>query len=213
MNLKRYITTAMIAAALVAAGTVAATAEDGAVSENPGSGLSQVAETPPEAIAAAGVLGTARDSGDELPAPLAEALDAQAQFGMNPDLARRGVAETTHSVFVVPANGHVCGVLTIGEGASTTCSKTADLAAGTAGPATASVAGEAIAVWGVVPDGVDSVTVAAGGESSEVATGENAYLAVLPAGAPVESVGYAGPEGWVEFPVRDPADAFASDQD
>lgn len=212
MNAKRYISTVLIAAAVAAALAVAAVAENGPVSENPDSGLVQVAETPPEAVVAASVLGTARDAGDHLPDRLAEVLDRQAQFGMNPALSRLAVGETLHSVFLVPGNGHVCGVLTIGEGASTTCSKSAELTAGTAGPATATVDGGAIAVWGMVPDGVEEVSVAAGPESLEVETGENGYLAVLPAGAPVESVSYAGPEGPVEFAIRDPAAASSSDQ-
>lgn len=212
MKTKRYTSTALIAAVLAAVAAVAASAENSSVSENPAHGYAQVTSVEPAASAAAAVLDRSRGPGDALPADLAEALDSQAHFGMNPALSRRALAETMHSLYLVPANGHVCAVLTVGEGGSTTCSTTGELASGSAGPATASVEGEAIAVWGMVPDGVGSVAVAAGSASTSVDTEDNAYLAILPAGAPVEAVSWDGPEGAVEFEIRDPADAFPAEQ-
>jgi hypothetical protein len=109
----------------------------------------------------------------------------------------------------VPANEHVCASLTIDHDATVTCARTTDIAAGQAGPATASLYGESIAVYGMVPDGIGSVDVNVGeSETIEVATTRNVFYTVVPAGTALRTVSYTGPTGAVEWPIYDPTKAF-----
>jgi hypothetical protein len=192
---------AIVAAAAMTA--VAATAHEGDSPMPPGEGVPQVTVIETAAREATSVLATARTTGDALPTNVAEHFGANADFGMNPDLSRRAIGGTS-SVFLVPANDHICAALTVGVGASVSCQETEELAAGEVGAATVTLEGGAIAVYGIVPDDVDSVAIAAGGESTNAEVVDNAYLAVLPQGAPLETLSYRGPSGPVDFPIYDP---------
>lgn len=204
--LKRNISLVLAVVAIGAATAVAAVADGGDQSSPPGSEAVQVDATEPEAAAAMAALRGDRVDGDALPPDVAEAFGRRAAFGMNPDLSRRLIANTTHSVYAIPAAGHVCMALTVGAGASVNCPRTTDLAAGRAAAGTVTLEEGAIAIYGLVPDGVDSVTVDAGAaRPTAIGVSNNAYFTVVPAGTDLRSVGYTGPGGAVEFPIYDPA--------
>jgi hypothetical protein len=205
--LKRYLPLAAIAAflSIVAVGAIASGYGD----DPPGSDVEQIAAIESEASEAMAVLATARDGGDALPAELAEGLDERARFGMNPDLSRRSIANMTNSLYAVPASGHVCAVLTLGDGANGICPSTAEIAAGEAPPATVVLDTGDIGIYGLVPDGVESVSVEIDGAEPEEAQVEgNGYYAVVDAETAIETVSYDGPGGPVEFPIYDPAAGF-----
>jgi hypothetical protein len=189
---------------LVGVPAVAAIAQEDEEIAPPGAEVQQVATVEPEAAAAAAVLETPRTAADAMPADVAEALDEKASFGMNPDLSRAAVGGTS-AVYLIPADGHVCATLTVGEGANISCAPTDRLAEGDVGPSTVSMADGRIAVFGMVPDGIEQISIEAGRDSMVAEVGDNGYLAVLPRGAPVETVSYAGPSGRVEFAIYDPA--------
>jgi hypothetical protein len=199
--------TAVVAAAVLAA-AVSATAGDDS-SNPPSHGLPQVASVEEKARDAMSVLSSPRDAGDAMPADIAERIDRRAPFGMNPALSRRAIGNMTHSVFVIPARDHVCAVLTVGEGANLSCPATDDVAAGRGGAATVYLGELGVAVYGLVPDGVDSVAVEThAGESTRIATTDNAYYTVVPRGTPLSSMRYVGPSGPVEFGLADPTEVF-----
>jgi len=185
---------------------VAAGAQEGDdAPASPGEDVAQVTAIESTAKQAASVLERSRHTGDAMPEEVAERIDAEARFGMNPGLARRAIASPASSLYLVPANGHVCAALTVGDGATVSCPETADLAAGRSSAATVTLDGGAIAIYGLVPDGVDTVTVNTSHEGLEVAqVVDNAYLAVVPDGTELSSVSYSGPSGAVEFPIYDP---------
>jgi hypothetical protein len=177
---------------------------DGDDSNPPGADLNQVTAIEPDARNALEVLDEHRLAIDLLPAEVAERVDENADFGMNPDLSRLAIGNTTHSVFVVPARDHVCASLTVGEGANFVCPSTDEVASGNASPATVTVAG-GIAIYGIVPDGVASVSIQTGvSDSATLATEDNAYYTVVPAGTRLRKVSYEGPSGPVDFRIYDP---------
>jgi hypothetical protein len=207
MGSRRTIPALLLAAALVAAVAISAIAQaDNEVAPAPeGAGAAQVTAVEPQAAEAVSALAEPRTGSDDMPADIEAQIDEHADFGMNPHLARRSVGGTS-SVYLVPARDHVCAVITHGDHATASCPKTEEIAAGESGPGTVMLAGQAIGVYGVVPDGVASVMLAYGeGESRVVEATANAYLAVLPAGTPVGEVSYDGPGGPVEFRIYDPA--------
>ena len=202
--LKRHLPLATIAVAMLAlsVGAIAATDEN-----NPrGAGVPQITEIEPQARAAMAVLDRARGGGDALPTNLASKMDAHADFGMNPGLSRRSIGNMSNSVYVVPANDHVCAVLTVGEGANVSCPTTEDIAAGQAAAATVVLETGDVAIYGTAPDGAGSVAVQTGTTTSAAVASEgNAYYTVVPAGTPLRTVEYTGPSGTVEFPIYDPS--------
>lgn len=200
--LKRNLTIALIVAALVAVTAVAAIAQGGS---RPGDGYTQATAIEQAASDAASILETTRTSGDEIDSELADKIDEVAGFGVNTDLSRRAIASISNSVYLLPGTGYVCAALTVAEGATLTCAETPDLTAGEVGPGTVSLPGGAIAIWGIVPDGVDSVDIDAGVDSTEVGTEGNAYLAVVPEGAEVATATYTGPSGEMEYDIHDPS--------
>ncbi len=207
-TLIKNIRVVAVVAILVALTAVAATAQEGGDPVPPGDATPQVTAIEEAAREAASVLATTRTSGDALPVDIAEHLDENAEFGMNPDLSRRAVGGTS-SVFVIPANGYVCAALTVGPGANLSCQGTDELAAGEVGASTVAMDDGGLAIYGIVPDGVDVVAVDAGADSTEIDVVDNAYLAVVPGGADLETIGYTGPAGPVEFQIYDPAAVFA----
>jgi hypothetical protein len=193
--------------ALVAMGAVAAVAQDGdGSSGSPSGDVAQVVTVESAARSAASVLARDRATGDALPADAAETFGEEARFGMNPSLSRRAIGGLSNSVYLVPANGRVCGALTFGERASVSCPETADLAAGNVGATTVTLEGGAIAIYGIVPDSVDEVVVDTGDPGSGATdVVDNAFLAVVPEGTELRTVSYTGPSGPVSFPIYDPA--------
>lgn len=204
------IAIALLALAIVAVSAVAQEAE-----ETPPSWQAppQVSSVEPAAADTMEVLDEPRAAGDQMPADIAEPLDEKATFGMNPDLSRRAIANVSHSVYVVPANDYVCATLTVGEGANLSCAETEDIAAGRSGPSTVSLDGGSIAIYGVVPDGVESVSLQTGeSDSAAVEVTDNAYYTVVPAGTTLRNVSYTGPSGQVEFPIYDPSLVFDEEE-
>jgi hypothetical protein len=207
-NLKRNTPIAAAAFALIAVTAVAAVAQGGGEA-SPSEGAVQVTTIEAEAQEAMAVLDTPRTSSDAMPAEVAESIDEDAQFGIDPDLSRESIATLSNSLYVVPGNDHVCASLTLGDGANISCLETSDVAAGVAGPTTVSLPAGVIGIYGVVPDGVTSVTVETGvSSSSSVAVEDNAYFTALPAGTVLRGLSYTGPSGVVQFPLHDPALAF-----
>jgi hypothetical protein len=176
---------------------------------SPAEGVAQVTTIEAEAEAAMAVLESSRTSSDVVPSAVAEPIDENARFGMNPDLSRVAVETLSHSLYVIPANGHVCAALTVGDGANVSCPATETVADGESGPATVTLEGGAIAIYGIVPDGVESVTVETGVSASDVVeTDDNAYYTVVEEGTVLQTVSYDGPSGEVEFPIYDPSEVF-----
>jgi hypothetical protein len=198
-----------IAGALLAAGSVAAIAHGDEEPPLPGEGTEQVTTIEGDALGALGVLREERAASDALPEGVVAPLAENARFGMNPALSRLAIGQAMNSVYVIPANGHVCVGLTVGEGIGMTCTPTADLADAKASPVAGTVDGGAIAIFGLVPDGVESVTVDAGASgASEVETTNNAYYTVVEAGTVLRSVSYTGPDGQVDWPIHSPETVF-----
>lgn len=210
-TLKRNITIAAVALASVVAMAVAAVAQSSG-GNPPGEGVAQVTTVEQDAREAMDVLDEPRTSDDAMPAAAADAIDEHGRFGGNPDLSREAIDTLSNDVHVIPADDHVCTTLTVGQGTSMSCAETSDLAAGQVGAATVTLEGGGIAIYGIVPDGVGSVSVNTGTSSStSVGTQENAYFTVVPKGTVLRSLSYTGPSGVVEFPLYDPARVFAEE--
>jgi hypothetical protein len=202
--LKRYLPPVAIVAGLLAMTAVGAIA--GGDSTNPPSaGVPRVETIQPDAREAMAVFERGRDAVDALPSDVAGRMDANPDFGLNPSLSRLAIGNATSSVYVIPARDHVCASLTVGEGATLICPSTDEIASGRSAPATVVLTTRDIGIYGIVPDGVESVSVDAGSESIRVATDDNAYYTVVPAGTALGKVGYAGPSGPVEFAIQDPS--------
>jgi len=193
-----------------AAVSVAAIA-DGDGNNPPGAEANQIVAIEPEAKEALSVLEGSRTPVDALPADVTHVMDVHSDYGMNPALSRLSIGNATHSVYVIPADDHVCASFTVGEGANITCPPVADVANGQAGPATVGLADNDIAIYGIVPDGVDSISVQTGThDSTELSVQDNAYYTVVEAGTPLRTVSYVGPSGPVEFPIYDPTLALSA---
>jgi hypothetical protein len=210
--MSRIFLSVSLAVALLSVAAVGAIAVDDE-SNPPGADDAQISAIEPEAKEALDVLDQERGVGDALPKELTERMDENANYGMNPDLSRRSIANATHSVYVLPARDRVCVALTIGEGANLSCRSTKGVADGEVGPATVLVS-TGIAIYGLVPDGVESVSVQTGtDESTRLDVENNAYYTVVPAGTARRTVHYAGPSGAVKFPVYDPVQVLKASRD
>jgi hypothetical protein len=206
-TIKRNIPMTIAAFVALAAMAVAAVAQGGGTP--PGEGVTQVTAIEQQAHEAMDVLDTPRGQGDALPSEVADSLDEHAKFGMNPDLSRSAIDTAANDVHVVPADDHVCTTLTIGDGASISCPATEDVASGDVGPTVVTLEGGAIGIYGIVPDGISSVTVETGESDSDVVeVTANAYFTALPEGTPLRTLSYTGPSGVVEFTLHDPAVVF-----
>ncbi len=200
---KLYLPLGVVTALVAVAATGAVAGDD--ESNPPSKGHAQVEVVELAAAQALSVLTESRSATDSLPPELAARMDRHAPFGMNPALSRVAIGNATNSVYVIPASEHVCAVLTMGEGANLSCPTTEDVASGDAAPTTVGLEGRDIAIYGLVPDGVDSVSVRTAASSIAVETERNAYYAVLPAGTALRTVAYDGPGGPAEFTVHDPS--------
>ena len=203
--LKRNIPITAAVFASVAAMAVAAVAQSG--ESSPGEGTPQITSIEADAKQAMDVLDTARTSSDAMPSAVAASIDEDAKFGMNPDLSRESIETISASVYIIPADDHVCSGLTLGGGvANLSCAETSDIAAGEVGPTATTLAAGGIGIYGVVPDDVLSVTLNTGTTTSTtVPVDENAYFTAVPEGTVLRSLSYTGPSGVVEFPLHDPA--------
>jgi hypothetical protein len=208
MMTRRYLSLGFGALILLVFGSVGAIA-DGDQSNSPSTQSAQVEAIEPAAKQAVGLLEESRGPGDELPDEFEARMGEKADFGLNPDLSRRAIGNLTSSVYVVPARAHICASLTDSQGVTLTCPSTDEVAEGKAGPATVAFETGGVAVFGIVPDGIDSVSVQTGtADSIDVATQDNAYYTVLPPGTTLRTLNYVGPSGPVEFPIYDPAAVF-----
>jgi hypothetical protein len=209
MKRPHSIALGLVLVALSSAVAVAEVASDDPAA--PGQGVDRVTQIEEPAREALGVLREARGGDDSMPADAAAAFTERASFGMNPALSRLAIANLRNSIFVVPARGHTCASMLSGAGAVMQCPKTSDISAGRAGASTAMIDGTAIAIWGVVRDGIESIELRIGGEIQAVEPQANVYLAIVPAGSPLESVSYVGPSGRVTYPIYDPSKVFDSE--
>ena len=210
MRLSGWITVATMLIALAVAAV--AGGQQGETTSTPGGDVVQVTAVERQAAEAMSVLRRTRSADDAMAPDAAARFGERAAFGMNPGLSRRAIGNVAHSVYIVPANDYVCGALTLGPGAGMTCARTGDIATGQSGAATATLEGGAIGIYGMVPDNVESVTIATGAsDTTAVSTENNAYFAAVPKGTVLRTISYTGPSGRVEFPIYDPALAFKND--
>jgi hypothetical protein len=206
MRIKRSITLGLAVVAAVATTAVVALADQEGGSTPPGDGITQVTSVQPDAATAMAVLDEPRGSGDQLGEGIAGRINTHPLFGVNPDLSRLAIGSASNSLYVVPGDHYVCGVLTVGEGANFNCSQTSAIGDGQSGPATVILETGDIAVYGIVPDGEEEVAVATGtSDTASVYVTANAYFTVLDAGTVLRHVSYSGPNGQVEFPIYDPS--------
>jgi len=203
---KTRLSVAATAGTLLMVASVATIAHGDEEPTPSGQGVTQATTIEQDALDALGVLRVQRTTSDALPEGVAGPLDENARFGMNPDLSRLAIGQATNSVYVIPASDHVCVALTVGEGVGMTCTATEDVAEGNASPVVGMVNdGSAIAIFGIVPDGVDSVTIGTGMSSAtEIETTNNVYYTAVEAGTALHSVSYSGPNGEVEWPIYSP---------
>jgi hypothetical protein len=198
-------TTLVLAILMVLAATAVVAYADGGDTP-PGHGIAQVGSIEPEAVEAMAVLDEPRVGSDALPADVEEDINSQPIFGMNPDLSRLAIGNLSNSVYVVPADDHVCLVLTFSDGGNFNCSETSDIASGQSAPTTVVLETGDIGIYGAVPDGVASVAIETGTSDSATAeVAENVYYAVVEEGTVLREVAYIGPSGTVEFPIYDPS--------
>jgi hypothetical protein len=210
--MSRFYLSVILAVTLLCVAAVGAIAVDDE-SNPPGADDARISAIEPDAKEALDVLDQQRGLGDALSEDLTERMDKNASYGMNSDLSRLSIANATHSVYVLPADDHVCAALTIGEGANLSCRSTEEVADGKTGAATVLVS-TGIAIYGLVPDGVGSVSVQTGtDESTRLDVENNAYYTVVPAGTALRTVRYVGPSGPAEFPIYDPVKVLEASRD
>ncbi len=202
---KRLAGVLVLCALGVAAAGAIASDDKSESSGAPGAEIAQVDEVEASAANALSILRRVRAGGDAMPAELATRIGDDHLYGVNPDLARLASGSISNSLFVLPGRGYVCASLTVGDGATLSCNPTSDLAAGQASPATVTLVGGDIGIYGLVPDGVDAVTVTTGSGSERALVTGNAYFAVAQEGTPLRTVSYDGPNGRVEYSIYDPA--------
>ena len=144
----------VVIAALLAVTMLVAVAQGQGGESSPSGGVEQVTTIEPEAEEAMAVLEASRTSSDAIPGVVAEPIDENARFGVNPDLSRVSIETLSNDVYLIPGNDHVCAALTVGDGVNMSCPETEQIADGQSGPSTVVLAGCAIAIYGIVPDGV-----------------------------------------------------------
>jgi hypothetical protein len=214
MGTKQRLILAITVSALLMGGAAAAGADDHEEPTPPGANIEQVSSIEPAAIDAMSAFDGGRTVTDDMPGAIAERLDRRPLFGMNPSLSRLVVGNASNSLYLIPANDHVCAALTVGDGANYSCRTISTIAGGQAGAATVLLETGDIGVYGMVPDGVASVALNIGvSDTAAVAVADNAYYAVVQAGTALRTIAYSGPAGAVEFPIYDPSQGREVEQD
>jgi len=210
--MRRVALIAMLTLAAVAA-TAVATGGDGDRPPTLAEGAELATTISQDAKDAAATLASARVDGDVIPNHLAEPLRRRAAFGANPELSRLAVAQASQSLYLVPGHDHVCLVLTNTEAGGWTivCPTTQDLAAGRAGPMTVGLPGGALAVAGLVPDGIDTVHVR-DGAAQTVPVENNTYYRVFADSETPKTLSYTGPDGPVTWKLANPHTLGQSEQ-
>jgi hypothetical protein len=178
-----------------------------------GAGIAQVSEIERAASDALSVLAAPRNQSDSMPSEVGQRIGEDHLYGVNPALSRLALGSISNALYVLPGRGYVCASLTVADGASLNCTETSELAAGRAGAATITLVDQNIGVYGLVPNGVETVAINTGSTSTTRADVEgNAYFGVLPKGTALRSVAYEGPSGSVEYPIYDPAAGVRNDE-
>lgn len=151
-----------------------------ATSSDSGSASSSAAAQPssvPAAVAARfGVLRRAATAQDTLTGPGASVVADQ---GGNVSLARRVVGGASPHWLVPASDGNVCAVASTG---ATGCQTAASIASeGTIGSTECGpgVPADKMVVWGVVPDGVDTVTLTSKQGSTQVPVSDNGWTTTV----------------------------------
>lgn len=198
-EVKKWLGGACAAACLAGGGAIAAGgagAEDSSTvpeSEMAGADAPQVQSVEPVQAREIGELRRGRTSDDALPSEWRDELAQAGNWGANPSLSRR----TAPGVWIVPGDGFVCvanatphdGALGLG------CATPEDVNRGLLAPSDVDADGNGV-LTGVVPDGVDQVTLVDRDGSTRTAdVSRNTYRAAIDAS--LKEVRFTGPDGVV----------------
>lgn len=198
MTRKRKLLAAGLAVAAASSISVAAVAQS---DERPRNNLKSPVETVDKSLAGTyAILERPRTAEDNLPGAVAEEYIQRQPNGVNGSLARKAFSTSSTDVFVVPADGQVCIITTPRDGTSfSTCTLAESLRSETNVPST-NVESEKVTIFGMVPDGVEHVTVTFddGSKAEHPVTG-NVYLVEATVSNQAVSVTYDGPTGRVDL--------------
>ena len=139
--------------------------------------------------------------------PEGAAVEARLPYGANVELSRRVAWGDGVEVFAVPGRGFICTVIPNPEGATGGCQPSDLIQKGTGTGPSLIHSAKVDKVYAVVPDGVESVTLAVeSGKSIEVAVQNGGYYVEVPTADPPRTVVYDGPNGHVTQQVPIPPD-------
>jgi hypothetical protein len=171
------------------------------------SGCGQSADSSPSAPAATadseakrafGVLRRARRAEDEM-GPAARGVTDEGSLGrhhnVDPAEARRVAPAARTKVWVAPGDGSICllNLPSGADGAATSCTPVDDAENGE-GVVTVSYSKDQVDIFGIVPDGVDTVTLElADGTTQRLRVRDNVYFAS--AAAPSKTITFEDPAG------------------
>lgn len=185
---KRWFGGVCVAACLGAGGVVAGAGAEGdsdpAPAPEPAAAeVAPVKSIEPEQAEQIEELRRDRSTDDALPSRWREAMtdedDGSGQFGANPILSRR----TAPGVWIVPGDEHVCVANATPDdgGLGVSCATPEDVERGLLAPTDVDANGNGV-VTGVLPDGVDHVTVVnQDGSTRDVPVDRNTYRAAIDA--------------------------------
>jgi hypothetical protein len=145
-----------------------------------------------------------RNGRDDLPAAAAAALERGGAQGVNVRLARRSAERGSATVYVVPGEDALCAAMVDETGTSLGCEESPARAAETGVSPTTERTTRGVRIFGLVPDGVDSVRVWSRGsdDSRVVAVAGNGYVTEVGLAFEPAAVTYEGPAGWETFPIE-----------
>jgi hypothetical protein len=200
----------LAAAAILTGGAVVAVGQGAGSNEAPlpGADPSPPFAGPPTAVevdstlqSSFGVLRRARTSGDVLDQEKANAVVRQAPYGLNLGLARRAGQWGSDAVYVLPGDDSVCLLVDRPKSVSTQCARAAFALEGHG--VGAALTPDGVAVTGLAPDGVDTVSVALpDGAVRKANVVNNVYNLTIDQGTAV--VSYASPGGTTQVPIMMP---------
>jgi len=218
---------AVTAGVALASSGSAISAGDATVADGPtiGAPVSQISSVAPDQAAAIGLLARPLGPGDAMTDAMVASQSSGglvSAYGINPALARRAGGLADGGAWVIPGNGAICfaaygnagGVADANGGES--CDTASDAIAGhEAMIASSQRAPGWLLVAGLVPDGVQSVTLTfADGSDETLPVSDNVYLTELQASA-VPQVSFATGDGEVvpigagPLPAGSPASSAA----